>query len=161
MQLELWSGAGGGLAALEKETADLLACNPVLQRYGLELSPRQARALAVHHQQALGETGRITFGQGITPQLAAAFCDSPYIDARTLADTLAGLTDVFYHFKNEMEERLTDEELIAFMESRFNGVCQGSLELLRDRELEALARLARGGEPEEEPAEEPEEPADE
>lgn len=161
MELELWRGGAGGLARVEQDAAELLECNPVLQRHGLALTEQDARQLALAHRQAAAETGRMVFGQAITARLAVAFCDSPYIGTRDFAAQLAQLTEVFYHFKNETLERLTDEVLVDFMVRAFNGPCQGSLELLMGRELEALAHLARGGEAAAEPDEGDEEEPDE
>lgn len=148
MQIDLWRGGDGALVLVEKEAQALLDANPVLQQFGLALSGPDAHKLALADQKLLQNTGRVAFGGGVAHKLALAFCDSPYIDNRTLVDSLEELTDIFYYYKNETAERLTDEELIAFMEKNFNGVCQGSFELLRTRELDALARLASGCEAE-------------
>jgi hypothetical protein len=46
--------------------------------------------------------------------------------------------------KNETFDTLGDDELIAFLKERFNGECQGSMELLRDDAFRHLARAAHG-----------------
>ena len=42
---------------------------------------------------------------------------------------------------------ISDDDLIKFMKSSFDGVCQGSLELLSGRELYRLAENLRYGHP--------------
>ena len=85
------------------------------------------------------------FGGGILPKLIRAFCDSPYIDRQNYAATLGELQDAFYYFKNESEDRFSDDELITFMAKVFNGQAHGSAEVLATISLEELCRWARNG----------------
>lgn len=50
-------------------------------------------------------------------------------------DTLHELIEIFYYYKNQVLDLVSDDELIKFMGKSFNGSCRGSLELLTDREL--------------------------
>lgn len=138
----------GGLSAgreliRRQAERDLELCAGAFARYGLELSAEDCRMLAEERARALAGHGRVEFGGGILPRLAEAFCDSPFLDQRNLADTLAELQDSFYEFKTEAEERFSDEELIGFLRDCFDGVCQGSLEDLRDVTWEELIRERR------------------
>lgn len=130
--------------AARAQTDALLALNPTLGDYGLALTRPQAAALAASQEEALRTNGRLELGVGPLPALAMAFCDSPYLSQRTLTETLQTLTELFYDFKNETEDRINDAELIAFMKEAYNGVCGGSLELLAGRELPRLADRLRG-----------------
>ena len=38
--------------------------------------------------------------------------------------------EIFYEYKNETMDLMTDDELIEFMKQSFDGVCQGDLEYL-------------------------------
>jgi hypothetical protein len=71
------------------------------------------------------------------------FCDSPYIHSRNYEETLSELQDIFYYFKGEAMERLSDDELIGAMSKVFNGVAHGSLEYLAETSLEELCRKLR------------------
>ncbi len=53
--------------------------------------------------------------------------------------------DMFYLYKNESLDEITDDELIEFMKDQFDGPCQGSLDHLEDTGLEAFARRIRLG----------------
>lgn len=117
--------------ALALENA-LLACNARTERCGLALSAGEMTGLVAARRVALQDTGRVEPGAGALPRIIDAFCDSPYLTQSTYADTLGVLQDLFYAFKNETEESLTDEELIDAMAAIFNGRAQGSLEYLEN-----------------------------
>ncbi len=123
----------------------MLACNEQLQCHGLFLNGEQCAALTQHRLEALQASGRMEFGQSVLPKLIEAFCDSPYLDQSNLEQTLAELIDMFYYFKGESMERLSDDDLIDHMKRAFDKVCQGSLEALAGRSLEELCKQAREG----------------
>lgn len=123
---------------------ELRDCNTITGRFGLALSDDQIRALVAARFEALRDTGRVEFGGGVLKKLVYAFCDSPYLSQENYEETLSELQDAFYYFKNESEDRFTDDELIGFMKAVFDGVAQGSLDYLTGTSLEELCRAARG-----------------
>lgn len=124
---------------------ELRQCNDLTIRYSLFLSEQQVRELTERRFEALRNTGRIEFGQGILKKLVTEFCDSPYLTQENYEDTISELQDSFYYFKNESMDRIPDDELINFMKRHFDGVCQGSLEYLSGTTLEELCRNTRYG----------------
>ncbi len=124
---------------------ELRECNELTVKFGIYLTEEQIQSLVEKRFQALKDTGRIEFGKGILKVLITEFCDSPYITQDTYEDTILELQDSFYYFKNESNDRISDEELISFMKHHFDGVCQGSLEYLSDMTLEELCRNTRYG----------------
>lgn len=96
-------------------------------------------------KNSLKEQERIEFGEGILTKLIYSFCDSPYIYQDNYVDTMESLQDIFYLYKNESLDELTDDELIDYMKDKFEGECQGSLEHLEDTCLEKFARSIRKG----------------
>lgn len=80
------------------------------------------------------------------PKLIFAFCDSPFIYQDNYEEMLFGLQEVFYYFKGEMMEEISDDELITVMKEKFDTECQGSLEYLQETVLEEIARSIREGE---------------
>ena len=134
-----------GLIRIGANEKELYACNTVTEAYGLSLSEEQALRLVQQEQESLKEAGRISFGSGILPKLAFAFCDSPFLQRDEYADTLDALQEDFYAFKNESEDLLSDDELVEAMASVFNGVAQGSLEMMEEMTFGDLCRAARGG----------------
>ena len=115
-----------------REGGDLLALNETTAGYGLLLTPAQATELAAVQQRALSDTGRVEFGEGAAAKLVRALCASPYVDRETWADTLAGMTALFYALKSGTHDRLTDGELIDAMVRVFDGRAHGAMEVLTD-----------------------------
>jgi hypothetical protein len=124
---------------------ELCQTNAVTSQFGLTLSEKQIADIVEKRFEALGATGRVEFGRGITKMLIEAFCDSPYIYQENYEETILELLDSFYYFKNESEDRIPDDELIAVMRRHFDTICQGSLEYLNGTTLEDLCRNTRYG----------------
>lgn len=122
---------------------ELQECNQFTAKFGLSLSEAQIHNLVQGRFAALRNTGRIEFDQGILKKLIYAFCSSPYILQDNYEETILGLQDSFYYYKNESLDLISDDELIEFMKKVFNGRAQGSLEYLAGTSLEELCRLAR------------------
>lgn len=135
----------GALSARQTEAA-LLRQNIVTERFGLTLSAEQCERLVERRAEALRETERIELGEGILPKLALALCDSPYVDAEGWEETLGVMAELFYHFKGESGERLSDDELLEAMARLYNGWAGGSAARLADLDGRTLLRFARTGE---------------
>ena len=129
----------------QQAAAEVLACNEVSGRYGLQLTDAEARELVEYRAAALKNTGRVEFSGGVLPKLIRSFCDSPYLDPENYESTLIDLQEAFYYFKSESEDRFTDDKLIEYMAKVFNGRAQGSAEYLIGTSLEALCRYANRG----------------
>lgn len=123
----------------------VLKTNEYTNKFGVSLSEQDAAALLKARKNSLKEQERVEFGEGILPKLIFVFCDSPYIYQDNYADSLEALQDIFYLYKNESLDELTDDELIDYMKKKFEGECQGSLEYLEDTCLEKFARDIRRG----------------
>ena len=124
---------------------ELAQCNKITERCGLSLSEQQMENIALRRIDALQATGRVEFGESVLRKLIYAFCDSPYIRQAEYADTLAGLLDLFYYFKGECMEELTDDELIEAMRLIFDEAANGSLSFLANLDREIMEEVARAG----------------
>ena len=130
----------------KEELAAVNSCNERIKRqFGLSLTQEEAGALIAAKQESLKTHQRVEFGRGILDKLMFVFCDSQYISRQDYAKTLAGLQDIFYAFKNEAQDRLTDEELLAFMKEQFETVCFGDMEYLEGTCLARFAAAVRAG----------------
>ena len=87
-------------------------------------------------KEALKNTGRVEFRGGILDKIINAFCNSPYLNQENYASTLYELVDIFYEYKNETIDLVTDEELIKFMKKSFDGICHGSTKYLAETIVE-------------------------
>lgn len=122
---------------------EIRECNTFCERFGLSLSEEEIAGLVESRARALRSAGRVEFGGGILPKLIFAFCDSPFVDRDTFAELLTELQEAFYYYKSEAMDRLSDDEIIEYMEQVFNGPAQGSMEYLSGTSLDALCRQAR------------------
>lgn len=128
-----------------REANKICMYNTHTQAYGLTLTQQQATELVEVRNYELCHIGRIEFGEGIIGKLIVAFCDSPYISQDNYSNTIQAFIEIFYYYKNETLDLLSDDELIKYMKYYFNGTCNGSIELLSSRELDLLARNIRSG----------------
>lgn len=118
-------------------------CNEKTAIFGMALSKKEIEMLVTSRWEILKETRRIEFGKSILPELLLEFCDSEYIDCNNYADTIRQLQEIFYIYKNEMQDLITDEELISLMHYAFEKICFGDLELLESNCLDICARTLR------------------
>jgi hypothetical protein len=133
-------------ALIEKQAvSEVIKCNDYTERFGLRLTQEQAVELVETRSLSLRDNGRIEFGGGVIDKIIKAFCDSPYISMQDYAETLHELIEAFYIYKNETHDLIGDDDLIKFMKTSYDGVCQGSMDLLTGRELYRLAKNLRFG----------------
>jgi hypothetical protein len=124
---------------------ELKECNEFAGKFGLTLSDSDIQMLIEERFRALKSNGRVEFGNGILKKLVFEFCDSPYVMQDNFADTIQGLQEAFYYFKNESLDEYNDEELIDIMKDYFEHECQGSIEYLQESKLEDICRKKRYG----------------
>ena len=126
-----------------QQIQQILELNGKIQQFGLVLNEEDIRTLMTDRKDSLKEQQRVEFGEGILAKLLISFCDSPYIDQENLVDIMGRLQEIFYEYKNESLDELSDDELIAFMREKFDKECQGSVDFLEETVLEAFARMIR------------------
>ncbi len=129
------------------EIANIKKCNEYTTQYGLILSDDQINNLLERRKETLKETGRIEFREGIIDKLIKEFCDSPYINQENYATTLYELIEIFYEYKNETMDLITDDELIEFMKKSFDGICQGDIEYLSGTVMYKMRENLLSGKP--------------
>ncbi len=131
---------------IEKQAvSEVLLCNTITADYSLVLSEEQALELVETRSYSLKNVGRIEFGGGIIEKVILSFANSPYISQYRYAEIVTELVEIFYYFKNETLDLISDDDLIGYMKKYFDGVCQGSLDQLKFRELERMAKNVRLG----------------
>lgn len=123
----------------------LYEANEYTEKFGLSLTKDMALKLMERRNEALRNEGRVEFGTGILTKLIYAFCDSDYVNAGEWDEILGRLTEIFYLYKNEMNDEITDDELIAFMRQQYDEVCCGDLDYLEGTCLNLFAQAIRAG----------------
>ncbi|MBE5978835.1 MAG: hypothetical protein E7249_06840 [Paenibacillaceae bacterium] len=119
--------------------------NQYTSKYGLQLSEEDTEDLIEEKSHTLKAERRIEFGQSVIPQIIYIFCDSEFISQDNYLDTLIRLQEIFFLYKNEMQDEITDEELLNFMKEQFEDVCYGDLEYLESTCLEIFSEAIRAG----------------
>ena len=114
----------------ETDIANIEKCNEYTSKYGVVLSDNQISNILERRKETLKETGRIELRVGIIDKLIKEFCNSPYVNQENFAETLYELIEIFYEYKNETMDLITDDELIKLMKKSFDGICQGDLDYL-------------------------------
>lgn len=133
------------LLSSQNQIQKILEINQKTARYGLELTEADAKTLAENRNSELRKQQRIEFGEGILPKLIDTFCDSPYMDQGTYAETLIRLQEIFYLYKNEMLDEISDDELLQFMREQYDEICFGDLDYLEGTCLNHFAQAIRAG----------------
>ncbi len=131
--------------SVQNQLQNVIKTNQYTERFGLTLTEEEAGLLLTDRLDSLKEQQRIEFGEGILPKLIFTFCDSPYIYQDNYVDTIGRLQEIFYLYKNESLDEVTDDELLEYMKEAFEGDCQGSLDYLEDTSLDYFARTIREG----------------
>lgn len=129
----------------QNQLGKVVETNQTAERYGLVLSEEDAKLILEEKNNALREQKRVEFGGGITPKIIYEFCDSDFIDQNNYVDTLLRLQEIFYLYKNEMQDEISDEELLHFMKEQFEEVCFGDLGYLEGTCLQIFAEAVRAG----------------
>ena len=133
--LEIFSG--------QKQLQKVLDMNQKTQQFGLVLTEQDAKLLVEARGEELRRQQRVEFGESILSKLIFTFCDSEYIFQDNYVETIIRLQEIFYIFKNETMDELTDDELLTFMRKQFENVCHGDLEYLEGTCLSNFARAIR------------------
>lgn len=123
----------------------ILSCNEKTQQFGLSLTEDDVKELIVCQNHSLRKYGRVELGKSILEKIIFTFSDSTYISQSNYKAALEALQDIFYEFKNEAQDALTDDELLEFMNEQYNGVCDGDLDYLEGTCLPAFAQSIREG----------------
>lgn len=129
----------------ENQKIQILKTNQYAAKYGLSLSEEQVQMIVKERKKTLKEQKRVEFGESILPKIIYTFCDSAYIFQDNYAETLIRLQEIFFLYKNEMQDEISDDELLTFMKEQFETVCFGDLDYLEGTCLEIFAQAVRGG----------------
>ncbi|MTI71828.1 MAG: hypothetical protein FH751_16385 [Firmicutes bacterium] len=121
---------------------EVLKSNEKIKKYGLLLTVEDVNKIMETRNRALQSYGRIELEIKVTKMMIEEFSDSCYIDNENFVFILNELQDIFYYFKNETEDKISDIKLIDILKEYFENSCEGSIELLKSR-LEVFAQEFR------------------
>lgn len=129
----------------ETQIAKVIETNQYTQKFNLALTEEDAKLLVQERKNSLETQQRVEFGEGILAKLIYAFCDSSYIYQDNYVDSIGRLQEIFYLYKNEALDEVSDDELIDYMKHVFEGECEGDFDYLEGTCLDQFAREVREG----------------
>ena len=133
------------LMAKQTQTLQVLETNQYTKKYGLTLCNVDENILTEVRINTLKLVRRLVFGEGILPKIIYTFCDSAYIMQDNYRDSLLRLQEIFFLYKNEMMDEITDDELLEFMKEQFETICYGDFDYLEGTCLDIFAQAVRAG----------------
>lgn len=129
----------------ETQIAKVIETNQYTQKFNLALTEEDAKLLVQERKNSLETQQRVEFGEGILAKLIYEFCDSSYIYQDNYVDSIGRLQEIFYLYKNEALDEVSDDELIDYMKHVFEGECEGDFDYLEGTCLDQFAREVREG----------------
>lgn len=127
------------------QLARVIETNQYTNRFGLILSEKDAQLILEKRKVVLKEQKRVEFGESIIPKIIYEFCDSDYITQDNYVNTVIRLQEIFYLYKNEMNDKISDDELLHLMREQYEHLCFGDLNYLEDTCLADFAQAVRAG----------------
>ena len=121
-----------------KKINQIIKCNEITSNYGIILSEDDAKQLTTIQQNTLQEVGLIEFDSHIIEYIIITFCDSSFINKYDYLDTISRLVEIFYYYRQEVNELISDEDIIKYLYLAYEGITQGSLDYLGDQQLSKL-----------------------
>lgn len=129
----------------QNQLSKVIKTNETTERFGLCLTEQDAKLILEERKNSLAEQKRIEFGESIASKIIYEFCDSDYIHQSNYVDTIIRLQEIFYLYKNEMQDEITDDELLHLMKEQFENLCFGDLDYLESTCLANFAEAIRAG----------------
>ena len=129
----------------QNQLSKVIETNQYTEQFGLTLSQQDAQLILDNRKNELKVQRRVEFGEGIATKIIHEFCDSDYIDQNNYVDTIIRLQEIFYLYKNEMNDEITDDELLHLMREQYEKLCFGDLEFLETTCLANFAQAIRAG----------------
>lgn len=123
----------------------VMRTNRNTEQFGLVLTKQDAELILEERKSTLLREKRVEFGEGIAEKIIYEFCDSDFIRQDNYVDTIIRLQEIFYLFKNETLDELTDDELLHLMKEQFEKICFGDLDYLEGTCLPLFSQAVRAG----------------
>lgn len=115
---------------LSSEKNKLVECNKFLNKYGLSLSSKDINSIIERRTLALKNNKRIELDGGIIDKVIREFFDSPYISNDNFVETINEVIELFYYYKNETNDSISDDDLLRLMREHYDNFAHGDLDYL-------------------------------
>ena len=123
----------------------LMQLNERIEMDGIVLSQTDCKDIAEFRREALVESDRLEIGLGVVGRIVTEFSDSGYVNQGNFCQVVEDLLECFYTIKNETEDRVSDDDVMAFLHHLFEVSVGGDTSKLYDTEdFDTFIRVALG-----------------
>ncbi len=116
---------------LDLEIKKVLSVNDITSERNLVLTKKQAIQLIENKNLLLKQLNRFEIYNNVN-YLIQNFYKSSFIDCDNYYEIVNALIETFYLYQSEFDNFLNDDEIIDYIKNSFDGVCEGSIEILQD-----------------------------
>lgn len=120
---------------------NILTLNEMTSKRNLYLQEKDILQIIETKNISLKELSRVEVKNNILERIIYEFYDSPYIDQTNYLETIIDLARIFYLYQDELSYKLTDEEIIIYLQDELNNRCGGDLTLLETLSLSNLKEV--------------------
>lgn len=98
----------------------LMKLNEESINYGLTLTEEDVRQITRNTKETLKKTGRIETCTDSLEKIIAFLYSSPYTQKDYYVEVISDMEEIFYFFKNQVLDLLSDDEIIEILEKAYN-----------------------------------------
>lgn len=98
----------------------LMKLNEESINYGLTLTEEDVRQITRNTKEMLKKTGRIETCTDSLEKIIAFLYSSPYTQKDYYVEVISDMEEIFYFFKNQVLDLLSDDEIIEILEKAYN-----------------------------------------
>ena len=92
----------------------------LFRSYGLTLTEEDVRQITRNTKETLKKTGRIETCTDSLEKIIAFLYSSPYTQKDYYVEVISDMEEIFYFFKNQVLDLLSDDEIIEILEKAYN-----------------------------------------
>ena len=91
--------------------------------YGLRLTEEDVEEIMKSMDEALKRTGRIETSTNSLEKIIKFLYSSPYTDKDNYVEVIDDMVEIFYFFKSQVLDLMSDDEVIEILDEVYNDKC--------------------------------------
>ncbi|WP_455544239.1 DUF6323 family protein [Intestinibacter sp.] len=107
----------------EQSSEKLMKLNDESINYGLVLSEKEVNDIMKNTGETLKKIGRIETSTNALEKVITIVYSSPYTDKENYVENINDMQELFYYFKNQVLDLLSDDEVIEILEKAYDEKC--------------------------------------
>ena len=98
----------------------LMRLNEESINYGLVLTEEDVQQITKNTKETLKKTGRIETSTDSLEKKISFLYSSPYTQKDDYVEVISDMEEIFYYFKNQVSDLLSDDEIIEILKKTYN-----------------------------------------